>query len=480
MFSVKHNECVGFESKWKVTKVSTNSASQTTEFAVSEKSCSATKQKSQEIQTDSQENPSAAVDMEKLAQWLHKIYPEVKEQLRNASDSKVFQNYRLLDEPADASCKLLQTLEVASSRNEGSKAVPIITSLQWNCTGSTVAVPYNYKHKTWCYHSGVVCIYVLTRDQKLSETPKKRLSTESCVTTTKFHPMHSNILAAGTFTGHLYVWNTENDLDPLISNTIAHDEYVTQVSWSNDVNSDRTVYLASSSTEGLIKIWSLEVTENLLQLKTIYKIKTPILAKINQSTEVHQSVLDKGDLGVVGFDFSKHIPDMFLVALEGGLIVRCSVLGATEIKGNKGLRFYDPVYKYYEPHKGEILSIKCSPHKKEMFLTCGTEGEIRIYVLDQDDPARVIFTKTQLNDICYVLHEEKLLGACGANGVLEVYHLITGKLLELNFNVKVSRRTLTSLAINGAKTHFVVTGNSNGEVQLWSVPWQNIEFQNRE
>lgn len=54
---------------------------------------------------------------------------------------------------------------------------------------------------------------------------------------------------------------------------------------------------------------------------------------MNQTTELSKALLDKGQLGVVGFDFSKNIPDLFIVALEGGLIVRCSMLGATQLKG---------------------------------------------------------------------------------------------------------------------------------------------------
>lgn len=115
-----------------------------------------------------------------------------------------------------------------------------------------------------------------------------------------------------------------------------------------------------------------------------------------------KSLIDKGDLGIVGFDFSKHIPDVFVVALEGGLIARCSVLGTTSIKGccllnivvsykkcelfsgnSHEVPFYDPVFKYYEPHKGEIVSIRFLVHRKDMFLTSGTDGEIRVYLLDQ-------------------------------------------------------------------------------------------------
>lgn len=51
--------------------------------------------------------------------------------------------------------------------------------------------------------------------------------------------------------------------------------------------------------------------------------------------------------------------------------------------GINDLACFDPVFKYYEPHEGEIVSVKCCPHNKDLFLTSGTDGQIRVYVLDQ-------------------------------------------------------------------------------------------------
>ncbi|CAG9761581.1 unnamed protein product [Ceutorhynchus assimilis] len=475
MFNVKHNECVGFESKWKVKKVSANSASQTTEFSVSEKGSDTVERKSQEAQTETTQKPSEEVEMSKLANWLNKIYPNVKEQIDKSNSSRAFQNYRTSNTSVDSLCKLVQSFSIAGKNaDDGDKAIPIINCLDWNNSGKLLAVSHSFKHRTWCHHTGTVSIYSFARDKTLSESFMKRLSTESCVTTLKFHSNYSNILAAGTFTGHIYIWNIGNDVDALICNTVAHDEYITQISWVHDMDS---ACLASSSTDSLLKMWTFNVADNLVKLKTIFKIKTPIFGKIDDTMEVPKSLIDKGDLGIVCFDFSLHVPDMFVVALEGGLIARCSLLGLTKIKANSGdvSHYYDPVFKYYELHRGEIVSIKFPLQTKDMFLTSATDGEIRIYLVHQTEPAQVIFLKSPLNEISYVLHEKKLLAACGQGGFLEVFQLQTGKPIELTFNVKITKRNLTSMAVNGSETNYVVVGNNNGEIQLWDVPWQNIE-----
>ncbi|KAI4457927.1 wd40/yvtn repeat-like-containing domain superfamily [Holotrichia oblita] len=81
--------------------------------------------------------------------------------------------------------------------------------------------------------------------------------------------------------------------------------------------------------------------------------------------------------GIVTFDFSPYVPDMFIVGAEGGLFFFCFVGSTNDVP------ISDPVYKYYNPHEGEIRKISFSPNRKEMFLTCGTDGEVRIYILGQ-------------------------------------------------------------------------------------------------
>lgn len=103
-------------------RVSANNSCQT-EFKTAEAGSNTFQQKSQEVQTEKTEAPQPDVDMEKLGKWLNKIYPQVKEQIDNANNSKIFQNYRLLDDPIDATCKLVETLQVASKGETGSKAV---------------------------------------------------------------------------------------------------------------------------------------------------------------------------------------------------------------------------------------------------------------------------------------------------------------------------------------------------------------------
>lgn len=101
--------------------MSVNTPTQTTEFSVKQVGCTTTQKTSKPIQTDVCSERFATVDMDKLAKWLNSIYPKVKQQLDSANTSKAFRNYRLLDDPIEATCKLVQTVQII--KEEGSKAV---------------------------------------------------------------------------------------------------------------------------------------------------------------------------------------------------------------------------------------------------------------------------------------------------------------------------------------------------------------------
>ncbi|XP_018580092.1 WD repeat-containing protein 34-like isoform X2 [Anoplophora glabripennis] len=434
MFGIKHNECVGFESKWKVKKVSSETSTQTTEFGVAEKGTSTQGKISTEVQTVADETvlkKSSEADMEKLAHWLSKIYPSVKKEIDNANNSRAFRGYRLAKDRNDANCKLLQNLNVFKSGESGDKATRV-SALTWNRTGKTIAITCNYEHTSWCYHLGEVFIYTLNRDERLPDVPRTKLSTESCVMSLKFHPVHPAILAAGTFAGGIIIWNIQNDEgDDVVTTASAHEEMVTQLSWITDINSSKSIILASSSTDGLLKLWTFNAANATLTVKAKYKVKPPILGNVHRNVETPEHVEKKGGRGVVCFDFSRHVADLFVVGIEGGLMVQCSVLGATPLKGNtKEEPLLDPAFKYYEPHEGEITSVSISPNRNDMFMTSGTDAEIRIYLFGQEEPAQVIFMRNPLNDLMFVPHEDKLVVGCGSNGIMEIFHLITGRAVE--------------------------------------------------
>jgi hypothetical protein len=74
-----------------------------------------------QVQTEVEQKAttSCEVDEEKLAEWLKRIYPSVKKELDDISNSKAFKGYKVSTDSSDANCKLVQTISVSSQMKDG-------------------------------------------------------------------------------------------------------------------------------------------------------------------------------------------------------------------------------------------------------------------------------------------------------------------------------------------------------------------------
>jgi hypothetical protein len=224
--------------------------------------------KDMEVQTEVEQKAttSCEVDEEKLAEWLKRIYPSVKKELDDISNSKAFKGYKVSTDSSDANCKLVQTVSVSSQMKDGTIGSNV-SALSWNSTNNTVAIACTYKHNSWCYHEGLVLFYTLDRDDNLAETPRIKLTTESCVTDLQFHSLLPAIIVAGLFSGGIIVWNIQKEEEQIIASVDGLGDGITQLSWVADINSAKNLLLASSSLDGLLSLWNFNHNDSTLIIK---------------------------------------------------------------------------------------------------------------------------------------------------------------------------------------------------------------------
>lgn len=72
---------------------------------------------------------STNTDLDKLALWLQNIYPLVKRELDEASNSQAFKDYKMYNDDEDATCKLLQDVNISKSVERYNQVNYKITSL---------------------------------------------------------------------------------------------------------------------------------------------------------------------------------------------------------------------------------------------------------------------------------------------------------------------------------------------------------------
>lgn len=117
------------------------------------------------------------------------------------------------------------------------------------------------------------------------ESSRKQFSTSNCISSLSFHPKLANILAAGTVSGELILWSvqiddqTPNAADNLVTEHViahisnGHKEAITCLKWPVDLDVQKTVLLASSSLDGCISVWRLDLSQstNALTKKTRFE-----------------------------------------------------------------------------------------------------------------------------------------------------------------------------------------------------------------
>lgn len=130
---------------------------------------------------------------------------------------------------------------------------------------------------------------------------------------------------------------------------------------------------------GYIKTIILLVHAVLIETYFRHQIRPPRFSKNEDQTPINPLTR-----AITCFDFSKHNPEMFIVGAEGGMIIHCSVLGAAKLPSNTSdVPILDSAITYYNKLQGEVTAVSFSPNRKDMFMTCSTSAEIRIYIVDQ-------------------------------------------------------------------------------------------------
>ncbi|GLV31925.1 uncharacterized protein CBL_07684 [Carabus blaptoides fortunei] len=469
MFNEKTYQADGYDSTWRDEKESASASVQTTEFSVREQGTNTGKSVSIETQTDKLKEATVAtnVDMNRLADFLKAVCPNMLNELNDARITNAMASVKISEDSSAVTASMLQELELA---NDNSNEKLFVSALSWNSTGNTLAVSGSYTHETWCYHEGNVHLYTFNRNNELPAMSTKILVCGACVTSVNFHPTVPSVLSAGTISGEIYIWNCQDDdKDGLIATLSAHDERITHVTWiSNADPKKQSILLASSGLDAFLNLWDVNVDDSVVKLKQKYSVGRA--RSINAANSTTKSCVR----GIVEFDFSPHVSGLFVVGLEGGAIVKCSLLGAKQLPVSEGdlVSIFDPSVSAFEKHEGEISTVTFSPHRNDIFLTCGSDNEIRIFNIDQITPVQIIFVEQTLHAVAWVPYQEKLVVGCGDNGCIKVFSMLNGQ--QIPNAASDNKTTLTQLALNKKRTDMAVFGNSNGQLQLWNFPWNNI------
>ncbi|XP_076241568.1 cytoplasmic dynein 2 intermediate chain 2 [Calliopsis andreniformis] len=466
MFTDRSLDAVSFDSQVSTAKSELSVNVQTTEIVYNQNPVQTIETRSVETQTIVEEKKKLDVDYNKLAQFLKKVTPGILEALDEAVGTNAFDDYDpQINENSLTSPQLLQKI---NSINEIESQMKV-SDMSWSIGGGNLAISYGVSyHETWCDHLSKIQLHNQTKEGGFTDVPQKTLETNACVTALAYHPTEPSIIVAGLFNGDVLVWNLRDNVSVTPTTVCTHGDSVSQVYWKARTVNDVSL-LVSSSKDGYIFIHKMvanfTIAKSYKRLK-IAKEHNPVENSRPRSAGGTRERAVESGLCITTFDFSSRDPIFFIVGTLCGGIYKCSLDRIVPIEGDEGLM--DPVIDEYEKHEGSITSVKCSP-KRNIFVTAGTDKEMRIYDFEEHACLRSISFENTVVGLTWMAGYQDVLAAYGAGPTIRLYNIADGRpITNVKFE-KTDRENTNCLRVN-SKRDLVAIGDTQGIIEIWKIP----------
>ncbi|XP_054258059.1 cytoplasmic dynein 2 intermediate chain 2-like isoform X2 [Macrosteles quadrilineatus] len=327
-----------------------------------------------------------------------------------------------------------------------------VVDLSWSATGSVLAVASCHTlHSGWCHHQGYVTLHNIDKDSRI---PSCTLNATSCVRSVSMHPYLSSIVAAGTITGEVFVWDTAGETSKTLAKVTAasHNDSVTEVRWV--LGTGTSVYLVSAAHDGYLILWKVSPHLSSYQLMERYTFD-----------------LSSSKAGVSAFAFPHHQQDVFVVCLEGGAVKHCSTTVAKPVTSVRSLQpLKDPVISCFEQHPATVTSVEFSPNHDNVFATVATDQAIRIWCLLQRCCQRVIWCGAMVG-LSWSPVQAHVLAAWGHSNNVKLYNSNTGDdLISLAPDGRKDKAQISCVRFNCKSTGLLGVGDLGGRVEVWEIP----------
>lgn len=316
------------------------------------------------------------------------------------------------------------------------------TGISWNATGSLVGMTFGrHDISGWCEYPGALCIWNVFVSSKhngssaatsdgsvFSQPPDHVLDHPSCLTCVAFHPLIPSIVAIGSFNGEVVLWDLTNTDRALQTSAIidyAHKEPVVQVHWiyhAGDSQSLSSWYLVSIGGDGRVLFWSMM---NKLQHPVRGFVVSRGGAKATRSSLSsvggeesgsgarggrHLAMSHGASASAVSFTSNASSrPTWLVLGQDGGTILRTQLQALLTAERGRQLtpellRTLPPIedvfpslkqlagatgaFQQPQPHIGSVTSIDWSPFHRNLYITAGSDGVVKLFHTLQPLPLR--------------------------------------------------------------------------------------------
>ncbi|XP_064891354.1 cytoplasmic dynein 2 intermediate chain 2 [Columba livia] len=409
----------------------------------------------------------AHVDYAGLLSFLQRAEDTVIKELNKNWRSRAFDGFEVNWADQNETVLCLHTLSYAEARDQNLQ----VTSVSWNTTGSVVACSYGrLDDGDWSTEKSYICTWNLDRRGLNAQRPDLVVDVPSSVMCVAFHPSRPSLIAGGLFSGELVVWDTSRTEDPVIWRTgmtdDTHTDPVYQVNWLPEAKHGTHCRLLSVSTDGKILVWR-EERDGRLALAEGFAV---VAQQIPRSARLKFA---RGDtaVGVTSLSFSLFDPRVFVVGLESGFSLRCSTaaeaLALHRLGGSVPLRA--PAELAFSPHGGPVYSVSCSPFHRNLFLSCGTDGQVHLHSMLQTQPLISLqLSKKYLFCVRWSPVRPLVFAAASGEGDVHLFDLEkSSQKPVVSLKQAAGGRPVYCLEFNAKQPGLLAAGDGTGTVRVW-------------
>ncbi len=224
-------------------------------------------------------------------------------------------------------------------------------------------------------------------------------------------------------------------------------------------------------------LWILDQAKSTLQPLRKMLIEPRYLQKsglgMKRKTDVGITSLSKNALDNSSVAFGTESGGVFVASLTSDNLIHVNY-------ANEDEEWHDPIKISFAGHSGRINDLQFSPFERNIFITCGSDQEIRLYsLLHPYSPIHVIpLEETSATSLAWSLSRPLVFASGCLNHKLVIYDLRSAKnlskattlALELKASEKLIPFPLTSVEFGPKNSGGLIgTGDGFGRVHIWKL-----------
>ncbi|VDD79660.1 unnamed protein product [Mesocestoides corti] len=261
-------------------------------------------------------------------------------------------------------------------------------------------------------HSGLVCCWSI----KKINYPERSFKTPSGVTAIAWSTRNENLLAVGTFSGVIMVFDArKGNKIPIIDTTHAagrHYGPICKLEWvSREAgrSAGNMESLISLSMDGRVTEWftlkGFDCTDLMVLKRPRKKPPNPIMKKKHTEPLIVRHAVG------TALCFTDDEQNIYFIGTEDGQIHKCSC------------SYNEQYLETYNGHTASVYAIKCSPFIPDVFLSCSADWTIRLWHADREKSYLTMATHSSaVNDLAWS-HQHGAVFACTNESFLEIWDL---------------------------------------------------------